>query len=290
MAKTGATLLSEVRRKLKLYKSSERTLLNGQLSASAVTAIVDDGSIFNAGDYIEIDGSVSSGLPEVCYVSSISSNTLTIVRAELNSTAQIHADNSIVWRAPRFYAVDIWEQINVFIRSNSFPWFYTKQYDKTTALIHDTYEYGIPFGFEEVAEILVLDTDGKTLSEPIRDWDLIEGNKIRLRFNPENYTYAYMKGVGKFTELTTLASTIDLPDKASHLPVLYAVSQLLIADIGPRADFDRLPTKIEGRATEVRYYSDPGQKMYQLFLAEREALRMPPWIRWVKRRRTKFNV
>ena len=66
-------------------------LLTANVNNSATTFAVDDGSVFTAGDYIQVES-------EVVKVTNISSNNLTVVRVQKGTSAEAHENNdSILW-------------------------------------------------------------------------------------------------------------------------------------------------------------------------------------------------
>jgi len=63
--------------------------LNGAIDASQTSIVVDNGSYFHMGHVLEIDS-------EWVIVESVSTNTLTVTRAQGGTTAATHADNAVV--------------------------------------------------------------------------------------------------------------------------------------------------------------------------------------------------
>ena len=79
------------------YKSSSYTISDStSLAAEAMDGSetgfdVDDGDDFSAGDILLVNA-------ELMYVSSIATNTLTVIRGYGTSTAASHANNTIIWK------------------------------------------------------------------------------------------------------------------------------------------------------------------------------------------------
>ena len=71
--------------------TSTTTLANEDISSSEVEINVDSGSACTTESYIKIDD-------EIMYISSISTNTLTCIRGRLGTSAEAHADDSIVYQ------------------------------------------------------------------------------------------------------------------------------------------------------------------------------------------------
>ena len=71
--------------------SDSTSLAAEAIDASETGIDVDDGTDFSAGDVLLVDA-------ELMYVSSIGSNTLTVIRAYGTSTAATHADDTIIWK------------------------------------------------------------------------------------------------------------------------------------------------------------------------------------------------
>ena len=65
-------------------------LLNEALDNSETDVDVDDGTVFTSGDHIKVDN-------EIMKVSSVSSNTLTVIRGAMSTTAVTHNDNTQVY-------------------------------------------------------------------------------------------------------------------------------------------------------------------------------------------------
>lgn len=63
--------------------------LNGAIDASQTSIVVDNGSYFHMGHVLEIDS-------EWMVVESVSTNTLTVTRAQAGTTAATHADNAVI--------------------------------------------------------------------------------------------------------------------------------------------------------------------------------------------------
>lgn len=63
--------------------------LNGSVNASQTNFVVDNGSYFHAGHVLEVES-------EQVIVDSVSTNTLTVIRAQGGTTAATHADNTVV--------------------------------------------------------------------------------------------------------------------------------------------------------------------------------------------------
>jgi len=59
-------------------------------SSTDTTLTVSDGTVFSAGQLIKMDD-------EVCYISSISTNDLTIIRGVANTTAATHSDGTTIY-------------------------------------------------------------------------------------------------------------------------------------------------------------------------------------------------
>ena len=71
--------------------SDSTSLANEAMDDSEVVFDVDDGDDFTAGDVILVNS-------ELMYVSSIATDTLTVIRAYGNSVAVAHDNNSIIWK------------------------------------------------------------------------------------------------------------------------------------------------------------------------------------------------
>lgn len=72
--------------------------INGAVAnGTTETIVVDDGTKFNAGNIIEFQDN-----GEQCYVMSVSTNTLTVIRGHNGTTAASHLDNTVLAKNPRF--------------------------------------------------------------------------------------------------------------------------------------------------------------------------------------------
>jgi len=63
--------------------------LNGAVNASQTNFVVDNGSYFHMGHVVEVES-------EQVIVDSVSTNTLTVIRAQGGTTAATHADNTVL--------------------------------------------------------------------------------------------------------------------------------------------------------------------------------------------------
>lgn len=71
-------------------------ILNGNITASDTSVVNTDGNdLIRGGTYIEIDS-------ELMYVRSVSTNTMTVLRAQLGTTAAAHTSGAIIRIEPRF--------------------------------------------------------------------------------------------------------------------------------------------------------------------------------------------
>lgn len=71
--------------------SDSTSLANEAMDGSETGFDVDDGDDFSAGDVLLVDA-------ELMYVSSIATNTLTVIRGYGSSAAASHADDTIIWK------------------------------------------------------------------------------------------------------------------------------------------------------------------------------------------------
>lgn len=104
-----ATLASMIQRvKDNLYSAAlnERPfahLINGAINNSTTTVAVDTGTNFQTGDIIEF---MADG--EQCFVQSVATNNLTVIRGWNGTTAAAQDDNEVILKNPRF----TYKQIN----------------------------------------------------------------------------------------------------------------------------------------------------------------------------------
>lgn len=83
-------------------------LINGAVADGSTTSItVDDGTLFAAGDTIEF---VDTG--EQCYVLSVATNTLTVIRGWNGTTGAAHSDNTPIRKNPRITYKQVTDTIN----------------------------------------------------------------------------------------------------------------------------------------------------------------------------------
>lgn len=71
--------------------------INGAIDGTTQTIVVDDGTNFVAGDVIEFD---TDG--EQCFITTVATNTLTVVRGFNGTTGAAQADNSFIWKNPKY--------------------------------------------------------------------------------------------------------------------------------------------------------------------------------------------
>lgn len=95
---------ADIRRRVRDYVYSnqlpERPFvhqINGAINNSVTAIVVDNGTFFATGDIIEFwdEG-------EQCYVISVATNTLTVIRGWNGTTANSQADNAVIVKNPRF--------------------------------------------------------------------------------------------------------------------------------------------------------------------------------------------
>ena len=91
------TLVSSGATGIAISSRTQITLLAEDLDNSETGIDVDDGTLFAVGDIIRID-------IELMLVGSISTNTLTVTRGYLHSTAVVHSDNAPIYPANGFAA------------------------------------------------------------------------------------------------------------------------------------------------------------------------------------------
>jgi len=82
-------LTSMVEKMMEQWEYGAEDALNGAVNDSVTTWTVDDGTQFKAGDYIRCES-------EIARVTSISTNDLTVVRAQYGTSADAHDDNDVV--------------------------------------------------------------------------------------------------------------------------------------------------------------------------------------------------
>ena len=84
------SLNASINRMMNQWEYGAKDALNEALDDSETDVDVDDGTKFQVGEYILVDA-------EIMKVTAISTNTLTVVRAQLGTTAATHLDNALVY-------------------------------------------------------------------------------------------------------------------------------------------------------------------------------------------------
>lgn len=275
MATTGATLVSQARRLLR--DQPEDDVLTASLASGGTALTVADGTIYSAREYVEID-------QEVLRATAVGTGTTVPVRRAIRgSTAVSHASGATVLMNPRFFSVEILDEINNAIDA-CFPRLYRPVSLDYTGLLTDTYEYTIPTVNGEplpfISSIEVKEP-GALSFMPRREFKVVRDSispYLEFRSALTAAGTIRINGFGSFARLTSVADTLDsfFPRYAISLLPLYAAGALLDSAEVARVRMDSGAMDNREQATGVTASSKQASKLQQRFYTQLERWAMPP--------------
>lgn len=200
-----------------LYDDSDSINEGGAFSATDTTLTVSDGSKFTAGDYIQIDD-------EVLYVSAVSTNDLTVSRAQVGTRAAAHDDSTTIY---------------ILMQTDD-----------------DYLSYELPTGLYHINGVRIVDP-GTTLStqtdENYADLSEWSQENDRLRFNDpcdDNYLI-WVNGNKKFTVPTTDTEDIPFNDEEEEMVATYAAIKCIEKLMADRARCTRYSARLQEQDTSI---------------------------------------
>lgn len=177
MATTITSLIDRIRSEVGDYGDAV-TALDGAVSSTSVTTVtVAESKNIASGSFIQIED-------ESMMVISVNQTTkaLTVVRAAKGTTAATtHADATAVYVNLDFSNLQVLNAINSAL-SSAYPKLYVPVSDETLAVVSGQYEYDYPTGttMDHLARVEIEDTNADSEFVPIRTWDKIDADSIRL--------------------------------------------------------------------------------------------------------------
>lgn len=210
-------------------------LINGAVADGTTTSItVDDGTYFDAGDIIEFDDG------EQCYVLSVATNTLTVIRGFNGTTGAAHADNSVIRKNPRITIKQVDDAMNsILYELDSYGLFQVTHTSITLVAGQDTYELsaitqGTYVAYPGVISVYYLDDDGNDVPLPFHTVNLVSDSvhtypAVRVLWWGDNSAgdSLYVTVAEKYDALT------ELPTNLEEVLVLGATSRTIGKLIAP---------------------------------------------------------
>ena len=247
--------------------------LQSSLTDVATSVPVLDGTNFGAGDILQVDN-------EYMYVSSVSTNTLTVRRGWRNSTAVTHPNDATILRSTTWTD----DQLKNWINESFYviyPWLYVRSEQEITGSA-STYDYSLESAVEEVSQVERV--EAKYGSNDART--VIRGNLMRLREDGSTvkiYLPASMSGytitvtyVKPFDILDSDAAESAIPTRAKLLPVYYTASRALEQREALRSRYDGYEVTQNERMVREGQQQAAGRYYWDLFTRLRHECRMPP--------------
>lgn len=278
---TVASLIQRVRRRVRDWP--ERDTMTASISSSGTTFTVTDVDSVDGPRYFE--GGVIEIENELLRVTSINTgtNTLTVMRGLMGSTAATHASGSTILFNPAFSAVAILDLLNDGLDA-LWPYFYQQVLDTSLNATSGTYEYTVPtvsglsIPIPRIHRIEVKPS-GFTDYLDVRRWEIIRGVTPKLKFLSElgDNTNIRVHGYAPLPHVVVSDSThAQLPYNADNLAVLYAVSDLLYSGDSGRTRFDRGPIDSREQANRPGDALKIAREWERRFYQRVEAAAMPP--------------
>lgn len=223
-----------------LFERPDQDKLNGAINDSVTSAIVDTGGMWQRGDYAE--RAVAAGtVGEIVYVEGVSTNTLTIERAQRGSTAQSWSDNDPIRRNPSFSRQSIDQKIQTVVDTALWPHVWT-WYTGSLTFTTDDHLYDLAAYIEDVVSIYQADINSDGKFAPIQNglWEVVReldsnvsanGTLLRLaRVWDENTTVYYTgKRRPAYADIANVGA-----DVADLVP--YAVAGMLLSERAPQVE------------------------------------------------------
>lgn len=241
------TIREELRFMLRAWDEYDQINYASGYSASDTSIVVDNGDLFKKNDIIEIGS-------EVLRVTAVSTNTLTVRRGYMGSTAATIADNAVVWRRTHGWTdFELNTLINAEVNKLK-PDIYYEATDSTSEETNSTRRYEIPSGIDDLVAIYFNYTsDDDDTTERwvlIKDW-YEENGYVFFGFTPS--TGLPIKFVGKKwqAELTADDTTWNLHDKAKDAVVHLAAACAIASYCARRSRYTKYATVMNERASNV---------------------------------------
>lgn len=282
MASTAASLIQRVRRRVRDWPEADT--ITASMSSSATTVTVTDvdatyGPRYTINHLIEID-------TETMRIRDVNTgtNTLTLLRAVLGSTAATHTSGTRLLYNPHYPWVEILDLLNDGLDS-LWPRFYQEVDDATSlTATSDDYDYTIPnvtglsIPIPRIRKVLVR-PPGFTEWHDTRRFEIIRGGTPQLRMltNLSDNTEIRLLGYAPLPHLASGDSThAQLPYHADNLAVDWAVSVLLYEGESGRVRFDEGPIDDREQANQAGAALRIAREWERRFYQRRDEQAMPP--------------
>lgn len=203
--------------------------INGAINSSITTITVDDGDNFAAGDIIEFEDG------EQCYVVSVSTDTLTVIRGYNGTTAASQSDNDVIYKNPRITIQQIDTAVDQIIKELFLQGIYVFGTGSIT-LVADQFYYTLsPTDIIEPLSFYYADTNSVPVPLPFKSMDLVHtaldtnGHGVHLwewgdKSSGDTVYYTYQQLINDVT---------DLLDRQEPLVVMGATARILGMTILP---------------------------------------------------------
>jgi hypothetical protein len=191
-------------------------LLNGGITAAATSVVVDDGTYFRAGDIIEFQAN-----GEQCYVLSVATHTLTVIRGWGNTTAAIQDDNAVILKNPRVTSKQVDDAITAVLYDMTGHGVF-RLVDAAITLVagQDTYELSVAHAdildYPGIVSVYYEDTSGNIVSLPFHmvtkvDSTIFTNPAVRVLWWGDNSAGGALRVIAaaRYTDVTTLPSQLE---------------------------------------------------------------------------------
>lgn len=207
-------------------------LINGGINSSVTAIVVDDGTNFAAGDIIEfnVDG-------EQCFVESVATNTLTVIRGYAGSVAASHSDNEQINKNPRFSIQQANDAINARVyQLEGQGIFVFNTGSLTLAAGQDYYDLTDTGLFDVLSVYYAQDTTLIPTSLPFRFHSELDSNVSTSGGGIHLLSWGQKADTDTlyYTFKQRIANTTDLLFRQEEIIVFGATATLLGATVGPR--------------------------------------------------------
>ena len=200
-----------------LYSNTDTINEGGEFSKTDTTLTVTTGGVFTAGDYIQIDD-------EVLYVSTVSTNDLTVRRAQVGTVAAAHDDASTIYIL--------------------------------TKTVDDYLTYDLPTNLYHIDNVRIVDS-GTTLSvqtdynyADTAEWTQ-EDDKIRFKNTYDDNYLIWINGNVKFTVPTADTTDIPFQDEEEEMVATYAAIKCIGKLMADRVRYDRYSARLQEEDTSI---------------------------------------
>jgi hypothetical protein len=199
-----------------LYDDTD-AINEASFSATDTTLTVDTGTKFTAGDYIQIED-------EVLYVSAVSTNDLTVSRAQVGTVGAAHADNTTIY---------------ILTKTND-----------------DILTYELPTGLYHIDKVRIVDpgttlqTQTDTNYEEADMWTQ-EDDHVRFRHPYDDNYLIWINGNKKFSVPTADSTDIPFDDEEEEMVATYGAIKCIEKLMNDRVRYNRYSTRLQEQDSSI---------------------------------------